>query len=72
MVGMREEELKVLAEAVLSPGCQQHLQELLEKNRAGTLSPEEEVILDDLLAEADQVALLKARALYTLKQYGTG
>jgi len=70
LAGMREEELKVLAEAVPSPGRQQYLQALLAKNCAGTLSAEEEVILDDLLTEADQVALLKARALYTLKERG--
>ncbi|MFQ5343125.1 MAG: hypothetical protein ACE5F6_16420 [Anaerolineae bacterium] len=70
LTGMSEEELKVLAEAVLSHGRQQYLQALLAKNRAGTLSTEEEVILDNLLAEADQVALLKARALYTLKERG--
>jgi len=67
---MSEEELRVLAEALLSPGRQQHLQALLAKNRTGTLSADEEVLLNDLLAEADQVALLKARALYTLKERG--
>jgi hypothetical protein len=55
-----------LAEAILSPSHQQQLQTLLEKNRSDTLSPDEETILDTLLAEADQVALLKARARYTL------
>jgi hypothetical protein len=64
--GMSVEELRVLAEAILSPSHQQQLQTLLEKNRSGTLSPDEETILDTLLAEADQVALLKARARYTL------
>jgi len=58
----------VLAGVVLSPGCQQQLHELLEKDRQGTLtSEEEEQALDTLLAEADRVALLKARALYTLE-----
>jgi hypothetical protein len=69
LAGMTAEELQVLAEAVLAPGRQQQLQALLEKNRSGTLSPEEETILDRLLAEADRVALLKARALYTIKVY---
>lgn len=64
---MTREELRVLAGAVLAPGHQQKLHKLLEKNRQGTLTPEEEQALDKLLAEADRVALLKARALYTLK-----
>ena len=61
------EELHVLADAVLAPGHQQQLHELLEKSRQGPLTPKEEQMLDTLLAEADRVALLKARALYTLK-----
>lgn len=70
LTGMSAEELQVLAEAVVAPGRQRQLQALLEKNRSGTLSPEEETTLDTLLAEADQIALLKARALYTIKVYG--
>jgi hypothetical protein len=69
---MSVEELRVLAEAILAPSHQHQLQTLLEKNRSGTLSPDEEKTLDTLLAEADQVALLKARALYTLKMYQPG
>lgn len=61
------EELQVLAGAVLAPGHQQQLHELLERNRQGRLTPEEEQTLDRLLTGADRVALLKARALYTLK-----
>jgi hypothetical protein len=70
LTGMSVEELQVLAEAVVAPGHQQQLQALLEKNRNGTLSPEEQATLDKLPAEADQVALLKARALYTFQVYG--
>jgi len=36
-------------------------------NRTQALSAKAEAELDELLAEIDQVALLKARALYTLK-----
>jgi hypothetical protein len=68
--GMSMEELRVLAEAVVAPSHQQRRQEFLEKNRSGTLSLEEEAPLDGLLAEADQVAFLKARALYTFQVYG--
>jgi hypothetical protein len=65
--GMSVEELRALAEAVVAPAHQEELRALLEKNRQGTLSSQEEASLDRLLAETDQVALLKARALYTLK-----
>lgn len=62
LTGMSAEELEALAAAVVTPGHQQRLQELLEKNRR--------VALDALLAEADRVALLKARARYTLEASG--
>ena len=63
---MSSAELRVLAEAVIAPGQQQTLQALLDKNRSGVLTTEEEAILDELLGQADQVGLLKARARYTL------
>lgn len=59
-------ELSILADAVVAPGNQANLQALLEKNRVGALEPEEEAALDELLAQVDQVGLLKARAQYTL------
>lgn len=65
--GMTESELKALAEAVVAPDRQQQMQSLLAANRAGALSPEEEATLDNLIDEVDQVALLKARAMYTLQ-----
>ena len=64
--GMSSAELRVLAEAVIAPGQQQTLQTLLDKNRSGALTAEEEAVLDELLGQADQVGLLKARARYTL------
>lgn len=64
--GMSIAELSALAEAVVAPGNQANLQALLEKNRLGALDPEEEAALDELLAQVDQVGLLKARAQYTL------
>ncbi len=64
--GMSVAELSVLAEAIVAPGQQQTLHELLEKNRFGVLTPDEETVLDELLTQADQVGLLKARARYTL------
>jgi hypothetical protein len=70
LAGMSTGELQALAQAVVAPDRQEQLQTLLAKNRSGTLSADEQVTLDTLLAEADQVALLKARALYTLKKSG--
>lgn len=64
--GMSIGELSALAEAIVAPGKQASLQALLEKNRGGALDQKEEATLDELLAQADQIGLLKARARYTL------
>lgn len=70
IAGLSEAELRVLADAVVAPGSQTQLQVLLEKNRSGEMNEDEEAALDDLLAQVDQVALLKARARYTLQRTG--
>ncbi|NUM47243.1 MAG: hypothetical protein HUU38_21290 [Anaerolineales bacterium] len=59
-------ELKVLAHTMLASEYQDRLEFLLGQNREGKLSAQEEQELDDLLAEIDQLALLKAKADYTL------
>lgn len=64
--GLNAQELRALAEAVVAPDRQQRLKASLERNRRGDLSPQEQGELDNLLAEVDQVALLKARARYTM------
>lgn len=64
--GMTLPELQVLANAVVSAAQQERLQELLGKNGIGELSTEEAIALDVLLDAVDQVAMLKARAMYTL------
>ena len=64
---LNEAELKALANSKLAPEEQGRLSELLKKNSEDRLSAEEEVLLDDLLEQTDQLAILKARALYTLK-----
>ncbi len=69
LANMSLEELRALAEAVVAPDRQQQLKALLDKNRCGELSPEEQEILDELLTEVDQVGLLKARARYTMSLY---
>jgi hypothetical protein len=70
LVGLSPGELRTLAEAIVAADHQQQLQALLAKNREEKLTSEEKQTLDRLLAEADQVALLKARALYTMKLLG--
>jgi hypothetical protein len=66
LFGLNAQELRVLAEAVVAPDRQHRLKVLLERNRRGDLSPQEQRELDNLLVEVDQVALLKARARYTI------
>lgn len=70
IVGLSPAELQALAYAVVAADRQSQLQTLLERNQQGQLSPEEGARLDTLLAEVDHVALLKARALYTLHIFG--
>ena len=67
VIGLSQEELKALAESVVAPNRQERIAELLEINRSQQLSAKNEVELDELLAEVDHIALLKARALYTLQ-----
>lgn len=71
LTGLNAAELRALADAVVASTRQATIHELLEKNRRGALSTPEKTALDELLAEADQVALLKARARYTLNLLGT-
>jgi hypothetical protein len=70
LFGLSRFELQTLAEAIVAPDRQQELRLLLKKNRIGTLTKTEQTRLDDLLMEIDNVALLKARAMYTLQEYG--
>ncbi|MBI3914326.1 MAG: hypothetical protein HY327_09110 [Chloroflexi bacterium] len=63
-------ELQSLADAALAPSRQRKLRALLRKNRETTLTRAEHAALDELLAETDRIALLKAKALYTLTARG--
>jgi hypothetical protein len=60
-------ELQALANIALSPVPQAQLSDLLVRNADGEISPEETTILDRLLAQVDQLNLLKALARYTLQ-----
>jgi hypothetical protein len=68
LVGLSDAELEVLADSMLVPRQQDRLSHLLQLNREGGLSAEEEQELDRLLEQIDQMNVLKARALYTLHQ----
>jgi hypothetical protein len=64
--GMSVSELETLADAVLAPGRQRRLHNLLRKNQVHELSENEENELNGILEEVDRIALLKAKAMYTL------
>jgi hypothetical protein len=68
--GMSETELVALSRAVLAPGRQRRMKTLLQKNAVTALPERIQQELDALLEEADRIALLKARAMYTLAQIG--
>jgi hypothetical protein len=70
LVGLDESELRALAEGMLSPSHQERLTDLLQRNREGQLSKDEESELDQLLAHVDSMNVLKARALRTLQRLG--
>jgi len=67
--GVSKGELETLANAILSPGRQQRLRTLLRKNNEGTINEKEIKELDAILEETDRLALLKARAQYTLQVF---
>lgn len=68
--GMSETELVALSSSVVAPGGQRRMKALLRQNARGELDDAERQELDALLEEADRIALLKARAAYTLAQLG--
>jgi hypothetical protein len=66
--GMSERELVALSSAVVAPGRQRRMKALLRKHAQAELEKAEQHELDALLEEADRIALLKAKAAYTLAQ----
>ncbi|WP_066423516.1 hypothetical protein [Anabaena sp. 4-3] len=70
LTGLSLDELQALAESMLSPKAQIELNDLLERNAENVLSAEEKATLDCLLAQIDQLNILKNRAKYTLKMKG--
>lgn len=60
------EQLEALAKSTLTTPEESQLHDLVEKKKAEALTAEETAKLDALLEQVDQLALVKARALYTL------
>lgn len=69
--GLSEAELHALAESVLAPGHARRLKQLLRLSREKKLPRSLKTELDTLLEESDRVALMKAKANYTLSLYAS-
>lgn len=67
LVGLSLDELNALASCKLAVVEQSRLDELITKNTEASLTTEEKTELDDLLAKADHLTILKTRARYTLR-----
>lgn len=67
LAGLNEQELHILAKTSLSPPRNKRLKYLLKKNREAKLNQQKSKELDQILAESDQIALLKEKAQYTLR-----
>ena len=66
LLGLSIGELEALSNAILAPSLQSRLNFLLRRNKIHALSPKERKELDKLLEECDRIALIKAKANYTL------
>ena len=67
LVGLSVDELKALASCKLAVADQTRLDDLVTRNAESLLCNDEVAELDDLLAKADQLTILKTRARYTLE-----
>jgi len=66
LTGLSSDELNALADGLLAPAVQARLDELLNRNAESQLFDDENAELDRLLAQVDQLTLLKTRPRYTL------
>lgn len=71
LIGLSRDELEALADSMLAPAGQAQLHDMLIQNTESQLSPDEIANLDRLLAQADQLTILKTRARYTLHRLKT-
>lgn len=72
LIGLSLNELRALASCQLAQKESDRLSELVTKNAESVLCDEEVTELDELLAKADGLMLLKTRARYTLKRLQEG
>ncbi|QLE54899.1 hypothetical protein [Nostoc sp. TCL26-01] len=68
LLGLSTDELKALSCCKLAVAEQTRLDDLVARNTESLLCADEVGELDDLLAKADQLTILKTRARYTLKR----
>jgi hypothetical protein len=66
LTGLSEAELGSLAASVFAPARARQLQQLLRLHREKKLTDALQAELDALLEESDRIALVKAKANYTL------
>jgi hypothetical protein len=66
LTGLSEAELSALTASVLAPAHARRLKQLLRLNREKKLTGTLQAELDALLEESDRIALVKAKANYTL------
>ncbi|MEO1134288.1 MAG: hypothetical protein AAFX40_16485 [Cyanobacteria bacterium J06639_1] len=72
LVGLSIEDLEALAGCKLAVAEQARVDELVADHAESLLDEDELVELDELLAKADRLTVLKTRARYTLKCLGQG
>ena len=66
LIGLSQDELQALADCMLAPAAQNQLNDMLVRNAESQFSTDEIANLDRLLAQVDQLTILKTRARYTL------
>ena len=72
LLGLSVDELKALSSCKLAVADQTRLDDLVARNAESLLCADEAAELDDLLAKADQLTILKTRARYTRSVLGRG
>jgi hypothetical protein len=68
LTNLSKSELETLANLIVSPEFQNKLSDFLVKNQEGEIGEGELAELDEMLAEVDQLMLVKAKAMHTLHQ----
>lgn len=66
LIGLSRDELQALADSKLASAAQNQLDYMLVRNAQSQLSADEVANLDRLLAQVDQLTILKTRSIYTL------